>query len=158
MERLKKKIIYTAAVGIITAVSFFIMYSTTENYIQATRATHQLGGELVALEFEGEDVVNVTFNFHNTSTLDIYLQKIAFNLYANGRFLGNYDMREKTLLPPGETQITITAKIHRIYMEGLRSEKEYTENLLWVTKGGAVIELPFKGMTISVDIIEYWVT
>jgi hypothetical protein len=158
MERQTKKIIYTIVVGLCAAASFFIMYSTTDDYVQASRATHHLGGDLVNLEFIDEDIIDLTFSFNNTSTLDIYVQRIAFNLFANGRFLGNYDMRDKTLLPPGETQITITAEIHPIYMEGLRSEKQYSENLLWVTGGGAVIELPFKGMTISVDIEGYWVT
>lgn len=158
MEQKTKKIIYTLFVGLLTAVSFFTMYTTTDGYVQATRATHLLGGDLIDLEIIDEDTVNLTFNFNNTSTLNIYLQKIAFNLYANGRFLGNYDMREKTLLPPGNTTITITAQIHRVYMEGLRVEKQYSENLIWYTDGGVVIELPFKEMTVSVDIFGYWVT
>jgi len=158
MERQAKKIMYTIVVGLLTAVSFFTMYSTTYGYVQATRATHELGGDLIGLEIKDEDVVSLTFNFTNTSTLDIYLQRIAFNLYANGRFLGNYDMREKTLLPPGQTTITVTAEIHPLYMEGLRVEKQFSENLIWYTLGGAVIELPFKEMTITIDIKGYWVT
>jgi len=157
MEAKLRRIIFTLVVGILAAVSFSTMYSTTNNYVEVAKATHRLGGELVNLEMEG-DTVLLTFHFNNTSSLDIVLLKIQFNLYANGRFLGNIDMREKTILEPGETDILVKAKLHPLYMEDLNKELEHTEKMLWFVRGGAVIVLPFEEITVTIEIQEYWVT
>lgn len=157
MEPLTKKVILTTVVGILAAASFSTAYSTTRNYVEAAKATHLLGGELTDLEVT-EDAVFLTFHFNNTSSLDIVLLKIQFNLYANGRFLGNILMRERTLLTPGEEYLVVEAELHPIYKEELEEELEYTEKMLWYVTGGAVILLPFEEITVTISIEEYWVT
>lgn len=133
------------------------MYTSTRNYVEAAKATHHLGGELISLHIAEESTILLTFQFHNTSSLDIVVQRIAFNLYANGKFIGNFDRRERTLLSPGTAEITVVAKVHSIYMEDLRKEQT-SEKILWFITGGTVIELPFKEMTVTTSIQEYWVT
>ncbi len=157
MERETKKIILTVAVVVIAAASIYTMYTTTHNFVEVAKATHRLGGELVNLEKE-DNFILLTFHFDNTSSLDIVLQKMQFNLYANGRYLGNFDMRERTILKPGEEFITIRRELHPLYVEDLEQELEYTEKVLWFVRGGAIIELPFEEMTITISIQEYWVT
>ncbi len=158
MEPQSKKIILSSVVGILTVASCYTLYTTTYNYVEATKATHRLGGELKDLYIAGENTIYLTFHFNNTSSLDIVLQSIMINVYANGKFLGNFDMRERTLLRPGETDITITAQIHPVYMSNLKTEQQYSEQMLWFVTGGAVIELPFEEMTVTITIQEYWVT
>lgn len=151
-----RKIILTLLVTMLTAASYYTMHTTTSNYVESARATHYLGGELTDLTVE-ESTVYLTFQFNNTSSLDIILQKIAFNLYANGKFLGNFDRRDRPLIPPGTAYITVTAELHPIYMENLRQEQQ-SEKILWFITGGTVIELPFKEMTVTTSVQEYWVT
>jgi hypothetical protein len=153
-----RKVILTFIVGICALASTYTLYTTTDNYVEAAKATHNLGGQLIDLQITAENTISLTFQFDNTSSLDIVLQKIAFNLYANGKFLGNYDRRERTLLTPGKAEITITAHVHPLYFEGLQKEQEFSEVILWYATGGAVIELPFEEMTVTMLIQEYWVT
>ena len=143
MERETKKIILTVVVVAIAAASIYTMYTTTNNFVEVAKATHRLGGELDNLEREDNFII-LTFHFHNTSSLDIVLQKMQFNLYANGRFLGNILMKEKRILKPGEEFITIREELHPLYVEDLERELEYTEKILWFVRGGAVISFPLK--------------
>jgi hypothetical protein len=152
---MRRKIL-TLLVAVVAGVSYSTMHTATENYVESAKATHNLGGELTDLTVE-ETTVYVTFQFTNTSSLDIILQKIAFNLYANGKFLGNFDRRDRPLLPPGQSLITVTAELHPVYMENLKQEQQ-SETILWFITGGTVIELPFKEMTVTTSIQEYWVT
>lgn len=155
---LKPKIILTVLVTLLAAASFYTLYTSTSNYVEAAKATHMLGGQLTSLEVAGESTVLLTFHFNNTSSLDIVIQTIAVNVYANGKFLGNFDRRERISLPPGEADITLTAEIHPVYMDNLTLEQTYSETILWFITGGVVVELPFEEMTVTVSIQEYWVT
>lgn len=158
MEQRTRKIILSVVVTILMVASVYTMYTTTSNYVEAAKATHRLGGEVIELEMEEENVVLLTFRFNNTSSLDIILQNIQVNIYANGRYLGNFDRREKTPLKPGISEIVFRAELHPIYLESLEQERETSEMILWFISGGAVIELPFEEMTITISIQEYWVT
>ncbi len=158
MEQQTRKTVLFVVVGLLTVVSAYTIYTTTSNYVEAAKATHNLGGEIINLELEGENTILLTFQFKNTSSLDIVLQNIQINVYANGRYLGNFDRREKTILKPGEAQIVFRAEVHPIYMGNLEQERESSEMILWYFYGGAVIELPFEEMTITIPIQEYWVT
>lgn len=154
----KPRIILTILVTLLAAASFYTLYTATSNYVEAAKATHRLGGQLQSLEVVGENTVLLTFHFNNTSSLDIVIQTIAVNVYANGKFLGNFDRRERIFLPPGEADITLTAEIHPFYMDNLTLEQTYSETILWFITGGVVVELPFEEMTITVSIEEFWVT
>lgn len=155
---LTKKIILTLIVTLLAAASFYTLTTTTSSYVEAAKATHQLGGQLTNLEIAEENTIYLTFHFNNTSSLDIVIQRIAVNVYANGKFLGNFDRRERILLPPGEADITLTAVIHPVYMDSLTEEQAHAETILWFITGGAVVELPFEEMTVPISIQEYWVT
>lgn len=158
MEQQLRKLLLTAVVVTLSAVSFSTLYSTTSNYVETTKATHRLGGNLVNLEIVSPSTLNFTFHFSNTSTITVTLQKIAFNVYANGTFLGNFDMREPTLIPPGEIDVTVKAEVHPFYLGDLTSELEESQKIIWFIKGGSVIELPFGQITVSLPVEEYWVT
>ena len=63
MERQTKKIILFVVVGLLSAASMYTIYTTTFNYVEAAKATHNLGGEIINLELEGENTVLLTFQF-----------------------------------------------------------------------------------------------
>jgi LEA14-like dessication related protein len=155
MKSESRKFTMTAIAGIITVWSIFTMYSNAPFYIEITKATQ--GMEVTLIEFQkvDETTILLTFEFENTSSLDITLNSLIFNLYANSEFMGNFGMRERKILPPGNTTVMMVADVQERYIEELPTG----QSIQWTVNGGAVIELPMEEeVTYTIPITAGWVT
>lgn len=166
MEPEKRKLTVTLVAVLLAAVSIFITNSTADNYVEVVKATQGMEAKLINLEIKGNTVF-LTFRFNNESSLDIALLNVQFNLYGNGEYVGNYDMRKKTMLTTGDTDVVVEAEIYSRYVQELiGSEDETLESFLlsksgeiqWFLYGAAVIELPFENETVNQPIREQWVS
>jgi hypothetical protein len=166
MEPERRKLIITLVVVLLAAASISIMNSTAENYLEVVKATQGMEADLMNLEIE-ENTVFMTFRFNNESSLDIALINVQFNLYANTEYVGNFDMRKRTILNTGDNDVIVEAEIYPRYIQELTgSEDETLESFLlsksgeiqWFLYGAAVIELPFGEDTINVQIRKQWVS
>lgn len=152
-------------VSLFACICISFMKTTSENYTEFLTAVQGMQGNLVGLEIEG-DTVFLTFRFTNESDWDLYLINVQFNLYGNGEFVGNFDMREKILLKTGETEVVVKAEVHPRYIEVVTGQEDTTiESFLvnsagihWFIYGAAVIELPLENETRNLDIREEWVS
>ncbi len=157
MESQKRKVILTVVVAFFASVGNSGMIPTGRNYVEVNRAFHGLEEVLVNLEIVGEDTVLLTFQFSNASSLELVLENVQFNLYANREYLGNFDRRQKTMLKPGETIIVVEAKIHPHYLPKMQ-EQLASSKVNWFLYGGSVVELPFERRTFNLEISEGWVS
>jgi LEA14-like dessication related protein len=154
MKSQNRKFIVTGIAGLIAVWSVFTMYSNAPFYINITKATQEMEITLVEFQWEGETTIILTFEFDNNSSLDITLNSVIFNLYANSKFMGNFDMREPQTLSPGKTTVRMEIEVQERYMNGLSSNR----SIGWYVYGGAVIELPVGDITYNIQINEEWVT
>lgn len=157
MESKTRKIILTVAVGFIASVCVYAMIPTSRNFVELNRAYHGIGGVLVDLEMVGEDTILFTFRYSNDSSLELTVENIQFNLYANRVYLGNFNRRERMTLGQGDTDIVVEAQITSHYLEKYKEQLESKE-IHWFLFGGTVIELPFEKEPFSIDIREEWVS
>jgi len=158
MKQQKQKIILTVVVGFFGSVCLFATYSTGFNLVEGSKAGRELKITLVNLEVMGDDTIVITFQFTNVSALDIVVQKIGINIYANKEYMGNFDMQERTTLKQGDTDIIFKAVVSPHNLPKLKAVIGNSQEIQWHIKGGAVIELPFHEMTTVVSIDEVWVS
>jgi LEA14-like dessication related protein len=154
MKSQTRKFIMTGIVGLIALWSISAMYSNAPFYINVTKATQEMEITLVEFQWEGDTTIILTFEFDNNSSLDITLNSVIFNLYANSIFMGNFDMREKQTISPGKTPVRIVIEVQERYIDRLSSD----QSIGWYVYGGAVIELPVEDTTYNIQINEEWVT
>ncbi len=157
MEQRTRKMTLTAVVGLLALMCLFAMIPTSENFLEENRAYHGTNGVLINLELVDEDTVILTFRFVNESSLDLAVENIQFNLYVNREFVGNFSLRGRTLLPPGETDVEVEAKIDPHYLPKLESQLN-SGSIHWFIYGGAVVELPFEKETFNISFRESWVS
>lgn len=164
MNPTTRKLILTVVVLLCACGSISFMRTTYNNYTEFLRAVQGMEEELINLEIEGNTVF-LTFQFKNESSWELYLINVQFNLYANREYVGNFDMRKRILLQPGETDVVVTAELHPRYVEELTGDEDITlqsfvqaVGIQWFIYGGAVIELPFEKEVRKVSIEEQWVS
>jgi len=164
MKSQKRKLTLTVMVIIFTLMSTFILNIAAKTYLEVARATQGMEAKLEDVEMK-ENTIFFTFRFNNESNLDITLVNVQFNLYSDRTFIGNYSMREKTVLSTGDTDILVTAEIDPYYVkkvighefDSIQSFAAAVHEVHWFIQGAAVIELPFEGATVNVRITELWV-
>ncbi|MBU7032328.1 MAG: hypothetical protein HXS53_07335 [Theionarchaea archaeon] len=156
MKPESRKLIMTALAGLISVWSIFLMYSNAPFYIEISKATQGMEVSLIEFQRVNDTRILLTFEFENISSLDITLNNLIFNLYANSEFMGNFGMTEmKKTLPPGITAVVVVADVQERYMEELPSD----QTIQWYVHGGAVIQLPIEEeVTYNIPISTGWVT
>lgn len=153
MKSQNRKFMMTAIAGLLAVWSIFIMYSNAPFYIDVSRATQGMEVTLVDFQWEGGTTILVIFEFDNISSLDITLNSLIFNIYANADFMGNFDMRERKVLPPGKTRVSMKIDIQERYIDELSTDQSIT----WALRGGAIIELPVgEDTTYNIPFMEWW--
>ncbi len=150
-----QKVVLTVVAAISALVCVSAMNTTATNYVEVAKATQQMKGELINLEIVEENTVVLTFRFSNISSLDIFMQRISVNIYANGQYVGNFDMKERTALYEGDTLTVIRAVINPHYLPKLKAESDKGK-IQWYISGAAVIELPFEEKWVNLRIEEVW--
>ena len=164
--KLKRKLTLTIVVIILALMSTVSITITAETYLEVARATQKMEAQLINVEIK-ENTIFLTFRFNNESNLNINLINVQFNLYCDRTFIGNYSMRENTVLGPGNNDIVVTVEVDPYYVVkaigyGYASIESFVNidirEIEWFMRGGAVIELPFEEATITIKITEYWVT
>lgn len=154
-----QKVVLTVVATISALVCVSAMNTTATNYVEMAKATQQMKGELINLEVAGEDTIVLTLRFSNISSLDLFVQRMSINIYANGEYLGNFDMKERTPLVEGDTLTVIRAVINPYYLPKLKAESDKGE-IHWYISGAAVIEFPFEKwdvpLTVNLRIEEAW--
>ncbi|KYK38657.1 MAG: hypothetical protein HXS46_17635 [Theionarchaea archaeon] len=167
MEARTRRLVVTLIMIIAALGSIFTMKLTADTYMEVAKAESLMKAKLVGLDVVGNTVI-LTFRLNNESVLDLDLINIQFNMYANREYVGNYDMRERTPLKTGETEVEIRIELIDRYVRTITGE-DYTTlesflqsgsgSIQWFLTGAAVVELPFGEFeSYNVSVREQWVS